>query len=201
MRSIDMGSARRWAEELHEKLLEAGDNAIDATMGNGYDTLRLCRLVGAEGHVYAFDVQPEALESTAKRLEEAGERTQAELVLAGHQHVAEYVHRPVQLAVFNLGWLPGVEHAVTTRADTTLQAVSACLHLLVPGGLLTVCVYPGHAEGARELTALTEWASALDPLEYDCVIRRYANQPLDPPVLIAVYRAEKKRKPRKEKHI
>jgi len=198
MRNIDMGVARRWAEELHEEVLEQGDRAIDATMGNGYDTLRLCGLVGPEGRVYAFDVQKEALDSTRERLSQADMLGRAELILSGHQNVKEYVREPVQLAVFNLGWLPGVEHAVRTRSETTLQAVNACLDLLAPGGVLTICVYPGHEEGKEELSDLLLWAQELDPLCYDAVVRRYLNQPLDPPVLIAVKKAEKKRRPRKK---
>ena len=197
MRNIDMGIARKWAEEIHDQVLEQGDCAIDATMGNGYDTLRLCRLVGKTGRVYAFDVQSEAIESTRARLEEAGEARQAQLILSGHQNVAQFVHEPVHLAVFNLGWLPGVEHAVRTRSETTLQAVGACLELLAPGGVLTVCIYPGHEEGKEELADLTRWAEGLDPLLYDAAVRRYLNQPLDPPVLITVKKAEKPRKPKK----
>lgn len=197
MRNIDMGIARKWAEELQSMALEEGDRAIDATMGNGYDTLRLCRLVGKTGKVYAFDVQSEAIESTRARLEEAGEADQAELILSGHQNVKQFVQEKVHMAVFNLGWLPGVEHAIRTRSQTTLQAVSACLELLVPGGLMTICIYPGHEEGKEELADLLHWAEGLDPLLYDSTVRRYLNQPLDPPVLIAVKKAEKPRKPRK----
>ena len=197
MRNIDMGIARKWAEELHAQVLETGDRAIDATMGNGYDTLRLCSLVGDTGRVYAFDVQPEAIESTRAKLEEAGVDRRAELILSGHQNVKEYIKEEIHLAVFNLGWLPGIEHAIRTRSETTLQAVNACLDLLAPGGVLTVCIYPGHEEGREELADLLSWAEGLDPLRYDAVVRRYLNQPLDPPVLIAVKKAEKVRKPRR----
>lgn len=194
MRKIDFGSARKWAEELHGSLLTQGDTAIDATMGNGYDTERLCNLVGDTGRVYAFDVQEAAVESTRQRLEKAGLLDRAELILAGHERCAELAPEGVALAAFNLGWLPGTEHSVTTRVETTLTGANACLTLLRPGGVLTICVYPGHAEGARELAALTEWAEALDPDLYDSISRGYRNQPNDPPVLIAVKRVEKRRK-------
>lgn len=197
MHYFDIGIARKWAEEMHEQVLEAGDRAIDATMGNGYDTLRLCRLVGKKGKVYAFDVQSEALAKTRARLMQAGEAEQAELILAGHERVSEYVHEQVHLAVFNLGWLPGADHAVRTQSETTLQAVRACLDLLCPGGLLTVCAYPGHEEGKQELSDLLSWAEQLNPLCYDAIVRRYLNQTLDPPVLIAVKKIETMRKPRK----
>ena len=86
----------------------------------------------------------------------------------------------------DLRWLPGADHAVTTRTETTLRAVDAALTLLKPQGLMTVCVYPGHEEGARELKALTEWARQLDSKIYDALLECYMNQPNDPPQLIAV---------------
>ena len=68
-----------------EDILREGDVAVDATMGNSGDTAFLCKLVGETGRVYAFDVQEEALERTAARLEAAGLRARATLILAGHE--------------------------------------------------------------------------------------------------------------------
>lgn len=93
--------------------------------------------------------------------------------------------------MFNLGWLPGAPHGITTRVETTLLAVDAALTLLKPDGIMTVCVYPGHGEGARELEAMNAWAAALDPRRYDAMLRRYVNQPNDPPQLIAVRRVRR----------
>lgn len=89
-------------------------------------------------------------------------------------------------AVFNLGWLPGHEKSVRTRKDTTLSAVNQALSMLKTGGVVTICVYPGHEEGDEELTALTEWAESLNEKMFDAVIFRYANISKKPPVLIAV---------------
>ena len=184
--AVDFHSARFWAAELFEPALYPGARAVDATMGNGGDTLRLCRLVGGEGRVYAFDIQPEAVGRTCARLEAEGLLNRATLICAGHEHMAEWVPEPVDAVVFNLGWLPGAQHGVTTRVETTLRAVDAALTLLKPAGLMTICVYPGHDEGARELAALNAWASGLDPKAFDVMARHYMNQPNDPPRLIAV---------------
>ena len=184
--SRDFRSARFWAVELLEEALCPGARAVDATMGNGGDTRWLCEQVGPEGRVYAFDVQPEAVDRTRSLLEKEGLAERAALFCAGHQHMAKYVPEPVDAVVFNLGWLPRAEHAVTTLADTTLQAVDAALTLLRPRGLVTICVYPGHEEGKRELEALTTWAEGLDAGRYDALLRCYMNQPNDPPRLIAV---------------
>lgn len=193
--SFDLKSARWWAQELISEAVQEGDTVLDCTMGNGYDTLFLCNKVGESGHVYAFDVQQDALDNTAKRLEDAGVRDRATLLLSGHEHVKEHVHESVTAAMFNLGWLPGTDKERRTRAETTLIAVNACLELLKEEGLLTVCIYPGHDEGKVELQMLTEWGKNLPSDEYDAMVRSYLNQSGDPPILLAV----KKNKRRKKK--
>ncbi|MEG1606422.1 MAG: class I SAM-dependent methyltransferase [Clostridia bacterium] len=187
--ALDLGSARHWARALQLEAAGTGSTCLDATMGNGGDTEALCRLVGPSGRVYAFDVQPEALESTRARLAAQGFAERARLFLLGHEHMAEVVREPLDLIVFNLGWLPGVpDKTLTTRAQTTLQALAAAQSLLKKGGLVTVCAYPGHDEGARELACLLDWAAALDARTWQVVVKRYWNQPPQAPVLIALQR-------------
>lgn len=192
----DFRSARFWAREMIEDAMFPGARAVDATMGNGHDTQWLCELAGADGRVYAFDVQPEAVERTRQRLIGAGLSDRCSLFCTGHEHMLERVHEPVDAVVFNLGWLPGAEHGVTTRVETTLRAVDAALTMLKEDGLLTVCIYPGHEEGAKELEALMQWGSRLDDRWYDVLLKTYLNQPNDPPRLLAV--RKKKRPKRKE---
>ena len=185
---FDLKSARHWAEELQREAIGPGMTVLDATMGNGGDTQRLCELVGETGRVFAFDVQPQALEKTRARLEAAGLAQRARLILAGHERVREFVEGPLDAAVFNLGWLPGGDKSVTTRSETTLAALEGCLELLRPHGLLTLCAYPGHAEGEEELRRVLDWARALDPKRFAAMQRAYLNQPSAPPVLLAIQR-------------
>ena len=191
----DFRSARVWAAELIEGALTPGGRAVDATLGNGHDALWLCGLVGEAGRVYGFDVQAEAIECTRARLREAGVEARAELILDGHEHMdAHIAPESIDAVMFNLGWLPGAPHAVTTRVETTLRAVNAALDLLREDGLLSICVYPGHAEGAREREALLAWARALDERAYDTMLRCYLNQSGDPPLLIAVKKNRRRRR-------
>ena len=191
----DFRSARFWAREMIEAAMFDGAVAVDATMGNGHDTQWLCELAGENGRVYAFDVQPEAVKRTGERLAEMGLLGRAELFCAGHERMAEFVHEQADAIVFNLGWLPGAEHGVTTQTSTTLMAVNAALELLKEDGLMTVCIYPGHEEGTRELHALMEWASALDEKRYDALLKTYLNQSNDPPRMLAI----RKKKTKKQK--
>ena len=184
--NFDFKSARHWAEELIRQAVEPGARVIDATMGNGYDTQWLAELVGESGHVYGFDIQLEAVNRTRDRLAAAGLENRATLFHAGHEHIAELVGEPVDAAVFNLGWLPGTDKALRTRAETTLTAVNAALDRLKEGALMTICVYPGHPEGRDELDRLIAWGRALPGEKYDVMARAYLNQSGDPPVLIAI---------------
>lgn len=192
--ATDFKSARFWAKEIMEDALFSGACAIDSTMGNGYDTLWLCELVGESGKVYAFDVQQEAVDNTAKRLENAGVRERANLFCMGHERMLEAVEEPVDAVLFNLGWLPGAEHGVTTQTETTLKAVEAALTLLKEEAVMTICIYPGHEEGARELQMLLDWAAKLDDKRYDAVIKHYVNQPNDPPQMLAIRKKKTKKK-------
>ena len=190
----DFRSARFWAAELIERALYPGARALDATLGNGHDALWLCGLVGEAGHVYGFDVQEEAVARSRARLEEAGVADRAELILDGHENMGKYVaENSIDAAMFTLGWLPGAPHGVTTQTETTLRAVDAALCVLKQEGILTICVYPGHAEGAREREALLDWARNLDGKKYDVMLRAYLNQANDPPLLIAVKKNRERR--------
>ncbi|MBQ9262702.1 MAG: class I SAM-dependent methyltransferase [Clostridia bacterium] len=171
----ELKSARFLAADILRQAVRPGDVVVDATMGNGHDTLMLCQLVGEEGHVYAFDVQEKAVENTRRRLMDAGVAERAHLFCLGHEHMAEQVLGPVRAAVFNLGWLPGGDHAVTTRWETTQIAIEAALSLLEKGGVLVICAYPGHAEGDRERQALANFLSALRPQAFNVFHHRFLN--------------------------
>lgn len=181
-------NARHLAADYMIRTIREGDTVVDATMGNGKDTLSLCELVGENGHVYAFDVQAEAVERTRERVKEAGFDQRSTLLLAGHETMADHIKEPVQAVMFNLGWLPGAEHIVTTRTETTLSAVSAALELIVPGGIVTVCVYPGHEEGARELEALEKYVSGLSVRTFNVLYHSFVNASSQTPRLFLIQR-------------
>ena len=160
--------------------LAPGGTAVDFTMGNGHDTSFLSRTVGEDGHVYAFDVQPEALESTRKTLAADGCPDNVTLILDSHSNVKNYVHEPINAGMFNLGFMPGGDKAKTTMRTTTMPAVTAAVELLAPGGVLTVAVYPGHAEGDAEGRELREYFSTLDRHVLCCTEIHIVNSPSSP---------------------
>lgn len=174
-REFELKSARYITQDCMNRFLRQGDVVVDATMGNGHDTEYLCRLVGGEGHVYAFDIQPQAVENTRARLQAAGLLERASLFCLGHEHMAEKVPSPVDAVLFNLGWLPGGDKSVTTEWATTKTAVLAALALLRPLGVCSVCVYPGHEKGDAERMALGELLAALPPQRFNVLHHRFVN--------------------------
>ena len=174
-REYELKSARFIAADCLRRFLLPGDTAIDATMGNGHDTLMLCELVGENGCVHAFDVQEQAVENTRERLENSNVLQRAHLHLDGHQNMKKYVNTPVQAVMFNLGWLPGGDKTVTTRWDTTKKAVEAALQLLEINGICIICVYPGHPAGDHERECLTQQLSSVRPQDFNIVHHCFIN--------------------------
>lgn len=178
-------SARFQALEAFSRVLGPGDRAVDATMGNGHDTLTLCGLVGEEGHVDAFDIQPEAVKATAALLEKEGCMGRASLWNTGHEHMKEYVKAPVKAVVFNLGWLPGSDKTVRTHWETTLAAIDQGLYLLMPYGVMTICCYPGHEEGQEELIRIDDHLRAL-PKAFNVLRQDFINASPGAPVCFVI---------------
>ncbi len=157
--------------------LGEGDCCADFTMGNGYDTLFLSKTVGESGHVYAFDIQAQALESTGKRLIDNGAPENYELIHDSHHRAKDYIDRKLKAIMFNLGYLPGGDKSITTKRETTLAAVDAAIELLDRDAILLIAVYPGHEEGEIEGKLIDEKLSLLDRCQYCCAKFRIINSP------------------------
>ena len=173
--AYELRSARWIAADVMHQVVHPGDTVIDATLGNGHDTLMLAELVGEAGHVIGFDIQPDAVTRTAQRLEENGMLSRCTLYAEGHQHIADRVSTPVRAVVFNLGWLPGGDKRITTLWATTHAAIAAALALLQKGGVCSICAYPGHEAGDYERSQLVAWLSSLRPQEFNVLHHRFLN--------------------------
>lgn len=145
--------AHHWWRDL----VKPGDLAVDATCGNGHDTLFLaqlgCRVVGC-------DLQEAAVRTTRQRV---AAFPNVEIHQLCHSELAGTIEsRSAKLVVFNLGYLPGGGNKhFTTQAETTLLALDRFLHVVQPTGAICVTCYPGHPEGAREEQRIIEWAATL----------------------------------------
>jgi methylase of polypeptide subunit release factors len=149
------------AQQLLAGCVEKGDRVIDATAGNGHDTLFLAELVGESGRVLAFDIQEEAIVSARERIQAAGFSDRVTFHQASHASMADHGSEGSFAAVmFNLGYLPGADHEVATGSDT-LIALEAATSLLGKGGALSVVCYPGHEGGDAEAAEVERWMAGL----------------------------------------
>lgn len=169
-------------------LIRPGDVCVDATAGRGYDTLFLAEQVGPDGTVFTFDIQKAALDSTAARLAAAKLSPRVQLIHESHVHIPQYVHEPVRTVLFNLGYLPGSDHALRTRAKDSLTACTKCLPLLQIGGVLSVVVYRDGIEGAKEYETIRAWAAYLNAAHYAVLEMAMMNMPNEPPLQIFIER-------------
>lgn len=174
------------AKDFIKKAVSPGDVVVDATVGNGNDTLFLADIVGDKGKVYGLEIQQKALEITRDALQKRGLIDRVDLICDGHQNMDRYVKKPVKAVMFNLGYLPGGDHSIITRPNSTLTALRKSIELLTPGGILTVICYCGHPGGMEEKDIIVELISGLDPSVYKCILVEAANQKNNPPVLIVI---------------
>ena len=176
------------AHDFLAQVVTREDIVIDATMGNGHDTLFLAKLAK---QVYAFDIQEQALEKTSQRLQEAG-LTNAELILQGHETVDQFVTE-VKAAIFNLGYLPSADKSIITQPQTTIEALDKLCQLLVKGGRIAIMIYYGHEGGDIERDAVMDFVSQLPQQEYTATIYRTLNQINNPPFLVMIEKLERYR--------
>lgn len=174
------------AHQYAETVVRPGDRVVDATMGNGNDTLFLARLTGPGGKVYAFDIQEAALERTRERLEAHAVSGWCELIPDGHEHMDRHVAEPVRLVMFNLGYLPGGDHTIGTRAETTIEAIEKSLSLISDDGLVVLVIYYGGDSGFQERDALLEYLAGLDGRRFSVMKTEFINQMNCPPILICI---------------
>lgn len=169
-----------------KEIIEEGDICIDATMGNGYDTVFLAEKVGENGMVYAFDVQEEAIKSTEKKVEKLGFEKRVQLILDGHENIKNYVKNNIKCAVFNLGYLPRCEHKIVTKPNTTVEAIKQSVSLLDENGIVCISIYTGHEGGLEERNAVFDYTKNLDQGEYNVFESKFINQKNNPPSIILI---------------
>ena len=176
------------AHDFLAQVITKDDTVVDATMGNGHDTLFLAKLAK---QVYAFDIQEQALEKTNQRLQAAG-LTNVQLILQGHETVDQFVSE-LKAAIFNLGYLPSADKSVITRPHTTIEALEKLCNRLVKGGRIAIMIYYGHEGGDLEKDAVLNYVSQLPQQEYTATIYRTLNQVNNPPFLVMIEKLERYR--------
>jgi ubiquinone/menaquinone biosynthesis C-methylase UbiE len=163
-----------------------GGFAVDATCGNGHDTLFLSNIAGESGRVYSIDIQKEALERSRLLIKESGRYDNVTFFNISHDKIDSIVDGNPDCIVFNLGFLPGGDKSITTVSEVTLSAVEKGLRILTKGGLLLIAVYHGHPNGMIEKEAVLEFTKSLNQKMYNCSKIEFVNQINNPPILYII---------------
>lgn len=180
-----------FARSLMKSAVGKGDIAVDATVGNGHDTVFLANIVGETGKVYGFDVQEEAIARTMERLETEGvNRGIVYLFQKSHAFlktvIPEAEHGKISGAIFNLGYLPGGDKAIVTQAESTISAVEQLLEIMAPEGIIVLVIYHGHEQGAIERDELLAYCKQLDQKSAHVLQYQFINQVNNPPFIVAI---------------
>ncbi|NLM35815.1 MAG: rRNA methylase [Clostridiales bacterium] len=158
------------------------NTALDATLGNGYDTDFLSSLFDT---VYAFDIQEQCIINYKIK-----SNNKIILINDSHENVDKYVKTGLDCAMYNLGFLPGGNKELTTTYESTLKSIEKTLLLLNPQGLLTIAIYPGHPAGRLEKEYLLDYCKKLPKNKYAVLYSQFINRENTPPELLIIEKNE-----------
>lgn len=174
--------------EILKTKIKEGDIVVDATVGNGYDTVFLAKVVGKTGRVIGFDIQEKALNNTKDKLIRENLEGRVILIHDSHSNIDKYIKEPINGAMFNLGYLPQGDEKIITKAETSLEALRKTSSLLLPGGFITIISYWGHEGGIEEKESVEEFLSNLDTKKFITAKYNYLNREGYPPIVYFLQR-------------
>ncbi|MCO4328132.1 tRNA (mnm(5)s(2)U34)-methyltransferase [Staphylococcus hyicus] len=175
-----------FAKSLIKSHVRDDSIVIDGTCGNGHDTEFLAQTV-PNGHVYACDIQLQAIEQTRQKVQSYSNVT---VIHTGHENITQYIdirHRStIDAALFNLGYLPKGDKAIVTTAPNTIKAFESIFKCLRPEGIIVLAIYPGHPEGYEESQLLNAYFEKLDQQQAHVIKYEFINQQNHPPYIIGI---------------
>ena len=103
------------------------------------------------------------------------------LINDSHSNVDKYVFEGLDVAMYNLGYLPKGDHHVTTNYLSTIDSIEKTTLKLNVKGIITIIIYPGHPEGYEESVKITEYLKTFNQKEYEVLKYEFINQINMPP--------------------
>ncbi|HLR19911.1 MAG TPA: class I SAM-dependent methyltransferase [Staphylococcus sp.] len=175
-----------FARTLIKQHIAADSIVIDATCGNGNDTLFLAQQVSS-GKVYAFDIQSEAIKNTKQK---TIEHQNIILIQDSHENIKQYLSPTdmgnVDVAIFNLGYLPKGDKSIVTQPESTIKAIHSIFDTLSPEGIIILVIYHGHDEGKVERDAVLDYLKSFDQTKAHILQYQFINQQNNPPFICAL---------------
>lgn len=152
--------------------------AVDATLGNGYDTDFLSENFKK---VYSFDIQKCACDNYKEK-----KKSNVKLINDSHHLLKSYINEKVSCIMYNLGFLPGGDKTITTNYETSLESIKEGLELLISGGIMTICIYRGHEEGKKEEKMILEYVKQLPKDRFGAMNHEVLNRSENAPILVVI---------------
>lgn len=177
-------------KNITNNYIQKGSIVLDATVGNGNDTLDLARLVTDSGKVYGFDIQSIAIENTKDLLTQNQVEDRVILIEDSHENIDKYIFEPLDFALYNLGYLPKGDKEIKTKPSSTVTSIGKTLKLLKDNGILLVVSYIGHPGGLKEMKALENYLQGLDQKQFSVLKNEFINQVNSPPLLYIIEKAK-----------
>lgn len=171
-----------------KKMVAPGDTVIDATLGNGHDTLLIARLLKGEGRVIGYDIQKNSIEKSRQLLESQLATHELQTVTLLHASHEEFQDLPAKLIIYNLGYLPFGDKAVTTTAPTTIKSLTSACKILLPGGAISLMAYVGHPAGKEEYTEIKKFFYNLPKEEFLVLENSFLNREKAPHFFLCIKR-------------
>ncbi len=152
---------------------QGGETAIDMTLGNGHDTDFLS---GIFDKVVSLDIQKSAVDKYNSPLN-------VDAINMDHANIGILNINP-ELVIYNLGYLPGGEKSITTKAETTVKSLDSVLQMIKPGGFCVITLYYSHDDG-QEAKKVLEYVRKL-PGNFGVMHHEFINRGNEPPSLIVI---------------
>lgn len=189
-----LNSAIDISRYIIDKCVSKGSSVIDATAGNGNDTVYLASRVGKSGRVYAFDIQKIAIDNTLSLIKKTdGLEKRVTLICDDHCNIAKHINCEIDFVLFNTGYLPSGDKSIVTEKSSTIKAISESMLLLKKGGIILLIVYRGHPGGYEEYTEIQNFTSKLDYKKWNTIDLDFPNKINNPPVIIALEKREERK--------
>ena len=174
-------------------------NILDATLGQGKDTLYLAQLsfdtsisVDQDRKLFGVDIQDQSLEATRLLLQNeltASQLQSITLIKSCHSDLDLSTMTPLTLIVYNLGYLPCGDKSITTQSATTIKSLQHALDTVSDEGMITITCYPGHEEGKNELAMLRDFLWELPKKKWSVTHLQFAKENSSAPTLWVIQKA------------
>lgn len=163
---------------------------VDGTLGAGMDARFFLSHHAAK--VFAFEIVPEIAQAAGQAINDCHLQVFACSHALAADLLAEYAGK-IDACIFNFGYFPKQKDGLTTKSESSRQAVETLFSFLKIRGRMALVFYP-HEEGQREAACILE---RMEELEEDTLARvlmvRHPFKDNAPWVLLVEKRHEKSR--------